>query len=310
MVLDEGSANGTRVLEARPLVVQLPVARSTFTAGQVRTYYDRNTSAFVRHGQGGEIGAIHRAVWGPGVRTRADAFRYIENLIAREIDSPRQHVVDLGCGVGASLIYLAAARDIRGTGVTLSPVQARLGQQRVATLGLTDRVRIIEGDYTALPADLDTADLAYAIESFVHGPSPERFFSEAARILRSGGTLILCDDVRAAVGGPRAHRTIARFTRGWHVNSLLTPTELSAMAKAAGFTQIATTDLTPHLELRRPRDRAIAVLAALTGWLPGVARETWLSVRLAPLLGGSALQTALANRWIEYHFAVFRKGRV
>ena len=288
------------------LVLQLPVPRSTFTTEQVRTYYDRNTRAFVRHGQGGDVGAIHRAVWGPGVRTRADAFRYIESLIVREIDGSRQHILDLGCGVGASLIHLAADRDVRGTGVTLSPVQARLGQQRVATLGLTDRVRIIEGDYTALPADLDTADLAYAIESFVHGPSPERFFSEAARILRPGGTLIVCDDVRAA-DSTRANRTIARFTHGWHVNSLLTPAELRAAAAAAGFAHIATTDLTPYLELRRPRDRAIAALAALVGWMSAIAGDTRLSMRLAPLLGGSALQTALANRWIEYHFAVFRR---
>jgi len=283
------------------------VPRATFTAEQVRTYYDRNTRAFVRHGQGGDIGAIHRAVWGPGVRTRADAFRYVENLIAHEIDSPNQHIVDLGCGVGSSLIQLTTGRNALGTGITLSPVQADVGQQRVAALGLTGRVRIIEGDYTALPADIETADLAYAIESFVHGPSPERFFSEAARILRPGGTLIVCDDVRTAVSGTRADRTIARFTRGWHVNSLLTPAQLHAVAAAAGFTHSATTDLTSYLELRRPRDRAIAALAAIAGWIPAIASDTWLSMRLAPLLGGSALQTALSNRWIEYHFAVFRR---
>ena len=72
----------------------------------MRAYYDANTDAFVRHGQGGALGAIHRAVWGPGVVTREQAFRYVEDLIAGEIerstlDRPAQ-VVDLGCGVGAS----------------------------------------------------------------------------------------------------------------------------------------------------------------------------------------------------------------
>jgi cyclopropane fatty-acyl-phospholipid synthase-like methyltransferase len=273
------------------------VPRSPFTIDNVREYYDRNTRAFVRHGQGRELAAIHRAVWGPGVRTRTEAFRYVERLIAARITDPGARVIDLGCGVGASLAYLAQEHGVRGTGITVSPVQARLGQERIAAMGLADRVRIIEGDYTALPSDLGPADLAYAIESFVHGPSPERFFTEAARVLRPGGVLIVCDDVRGNDSGERAARTIARFTRGWHVNALLTPLELRRCAEAAGFEHESTLDLTPYLELGRPRDRAIAVLTALFGWLP--------STRLAPLTGGSALQTALAHRWIEYHFAVF-----
>jgi hypothetical protein len=81
------------------------------------------------------------------------------------------------------------------------------------------------------------------------------------------------------------------------------------VAAAAGFTHVATTDLTPYLELRRPRDRVFAALATLAGWVPAVVRDRWIPIRLAPVIGGSALQTALANRWIEYHFAVFQKGR-
>ena len=37
-------------------------------------------------------------------------------------------------------------------------------------------------------------DLAFAIESFVHSPDGPRFFRSAARALRPGGKLIICDD--------------------------------------------------------------------------------------------------------------------
>jgi cyclopropane fatty-acyl-phospholipid synthase-like methyltransferase len=277
------------------------VSGPRFSTTDVRAYYDGNTRAFVRFGHGRASGAIHRAVWGPGVRTRAAALHYVDDLIAARLGDGRLHVLDLGCGVGASLVYLAQQRDIRGTGVTLSPLQAQLGRERLGAMGLADRVRIIEGDYGALP-ELEPVDLAYAIESFVHGPSPDRFFAEAARVLRPGGLLIVCDDVRGDDGGRAAQRAIDRFTRGWHVNSLLTPQDLRARAQAAGLAQLSTQDLTGWLELRRPRDRAIAALAALTAWLPR------LPTRLAPLIGGSALQTALGHRWIEYHFTVFRSA--
>jgi len=277
-----------------------------FSTSDVRRYYDTNTPAFVRHGQGGSAGAIHRAVWGPGVTDRAQAFHFVEDLLLRHLDrlAPDRaaRVLDLGCGVGGSLAYVAQRRPIRGVGITLSPVQADLARQRIAALGLADRVDVIEGDYASLPGSVRDIDLAYAIESFVHGPSPERFFAEASRALVAGGLLVICDDVRTTDDGdPRAARTLRQFVRGWHVNALLTPTALRGLAARTGFDHVETTDLTPFLELGRPRDRAIAVLSSTVGWIPPLAR------RFAPLIGGSALQRGLARGWIAYHCASFRR---
>lgn len=281
-----------------------------FDTADVRRYYDRNTSAFVALGQGASAGAIHRAVWGPGVTTREAAFHFVEERIAAlitslpgEVPGAEPHVVDLGCGIGASLTYLAGRVPLRGTGVTLSPVQARLGTERIGRLGLSGRVQCLEGDYTRLPAQVDTADLAYAIESFVHGPDPARFLAEAARLVRPGGRLVVCDDFRrASATSAAAERTLARFARGWHVNTLITTEELQRLAAAAGFVHEASTDLTGWLELNRPRDRAIAVMTALIGWLP--LERT----RIGHLIGGTALQTGLSRRWLGYDLAVFRRA--
>jgi len=298
-----------------------PVAMPYFDADDIRAYYDRHTAGFLTHGQGGEVGAIHRAVWGPGTTTRAKAFHYVDDLIAALVTSlpdqpaPR-HLVDLGCGVGASLCYLAERLPIRGTGVTLSPVQCRIARTRIADTGLSDRVRCIEGDYTTLPASVDTADLAYAIESFAHGPSPERFFAQCQRLVRPGGLLVICDDVRRPATSPAALRAIDRFKHGWHINTLLRLDELLELARSTGFQQESIIDLSPWLELRRMRDRAIALPAAL---IHGLRRGLHLILRsdqtlvrhvdrrYGHLLGGSALQDCLARGWIGYEFVVFRR---
>src|SRR5688572_25031156 len=87
---------------------------------QVRTFYERNSERFERLGQGGT--SFHRAVWGPGTVTRQDAFHYVDELILSRLrplgGTPK--VVDLGCGVGASLLYLAARMEITGEGITIS----------------------------------------------------------------------------------------------------------------------------------------------------------------------------------------------
>ena len=274
-----------------------------FDSADIKRYYDRHTTSFVRFGQG--RASIHRAVWGPDVQTQEQAFHYVDDQIAALVgqgDTPLSaaHVVDLGCGVGASLCYLAERLPIRGTGVTLSPAQAVMAGQFIAEAGLSERVECFEGDYTNLPPAIEPADLAYAIESFVHGPAPERFFEQSHRVLKPGGRLVICDDIRAGESLPLAERTVEEFTRGWHINTLLTRDDMIAMARSAGFDHESSVDLTPMLDLGRPRDRAIAVSVALLKWLP------YAGDRYDYVIGGDALQTCLTKGWIRYELNVFR----
>jgi cyclopropane fatty-acyl-phospholipid synthase-like methyltransferase len=274
-----------------------------FDSADIKRYYDRHTASFVRFGQG--RASIHRAVWGPESQTQEQAFHYVDDQIAallRRGATPLSaaHVIDLGCGVGASLCYLAERLPIRGTGVTLSHAQAEMARQFIETAGLSDRVECLEGDYTDLPSTIEKADLAYAIESFVHGPSPERFFEQSHRVLKPGGLLVICDDVRTGESSAASERTIGEFTRGWHINTLLTRDAMTAMGRTAGFNHESSTDLTPMLDLGRPRDRAIAVSVALLKWLP------YAGDRYDYVIGGDALQTCLTRGWIRYELNVFR----
>ena len=290
-----------------------PVPR--FDTGAVRRYYDRHTARFLSWGQGGSVGAIHRAVWGPGVATREEAFRYVEDRIADQLQalaSPDGSVavIDLGCGVGATLCSLAErVPALRGIGVTLSPLQAREARTRIERYGLADRIRCIEGDFCDLSLDLSLSspaadapvDLIYAIESFVHGANPALFFIQCARRLRPGGRLIICDDVLGPDGhAPGAARALERFRRGWRINTLIDREELRKLAGGGGFAHESTADLTPHLELRRPRDRGIAFLASVVRWLP-------LDGPLGHLTGGAALGHCLRRGWIAYDLAHFRR---
>ena len=276
-----------------------------FDTADVRRYYDRHTAAFVRFGQG--RGSIHRAVWGPGTRTREQAFHYVDDRIAALVQpyvasAPDVHVVDLGCGVGASLCYLAERLPIRGTGITLSPAQVAMARQAVRNAALEGRVECLEGDYCDLPGTLAPADVAYAIESFVHGHSAARFFDQCRRLVKPGGLLVICDDVRRGGTSPEALQRIDEFARGWHINTLIERDTMVRVAAGAGFEHRSAMDLTPLLEIHRLRDRAIAAGLTLLDWMHVD------SSRIDNIVGGSALQTCLARGWIGYEIDVF--GRI
>lgn len=272
----------------------------------VEGYYEANTSRFLRFGQGGSVGAIHRAVWGPGVRTRAEAFHYVHDRLLELVTPQTQRMLDLGCGVGASLEYLAQRGELSGVGVTISEVQVQLATQRFARAGLGDRLRCLQADFTKLPEDIEPVHLAYGIESFVHAPQPEPFFAEAARVVRPGGVLALCDDfaserVEQGALSYREARWVREFRRGWNVGSLVSPRQAIAVADEHGFDLVQDDDLTADVELRRPRDRAITALVRLGRHIP-TRNPWWLN-----MLGGNALQMALSRRLFTYRLLVWKR---
>ncbi len=272
----------------------------------VREYYEANTRRFLRFGQGGQVGVIHRAVWGPGVQTRAQALNHVHDRLLELVTPQTQRILDLGCGVGASLEYLAKRSDVTGTGVTLSPRQVQLATRRFADAGLHDRLQCLQADFTKLPEEIEAVDLAYGIESFVHSPAPDPFFAEAARLVRPGGLLVVCDDfaserVEEDRLSPREARWVREFRAGWHVDSLLSPRSAGAIANEHGFDLENDDDLTADLELRRPRDRVITALVRLGRNIP-TRSPWWLN-----MLGGNALQMALSRRLFTYRFMVWKR---
>ncbi|HLE68157.1 MAG TPA: methyltransferase domain-containing protein [Vicinamibacteria bacterium] len=263
-------------------------------ADDVARYYDENTGAFLARGEGGSEGVLHRAVWGHGVVDRAGALHYVHELILREIDtlgSPRPRILDLGCGVGSSLLYLLERRDAEGFGINVSGEQ----YERARRCG---NGRWLRGDFCRdpLPAEVD---LAYGIESFVHGSDARAFFENVSRALRPRGRLVLVDDFLA--GDASDQMPVRDFIRGWLATSLLRPHEVDAMAMAAGLALLFERDLTPHLSLDRPRDRALAF------FLPLVRSVLSDGPRLRSLVGGNALRKCLKQGFIEYRFRVWEK---
>ncbi len=103
---------------------------------EVRVYYEKNTPRFLRFGGGGDVGAIHRKVWAPEVKTRDEAFLYVNRCIEVTIHehflskaSPLR-IIDLGCGVGGTALWLSEHLNAFVTGISNSPLQVRIAQQK------------------------------------------------------------------------------------------------------------------------------------------------------------------------------------
>lgn len=300
-------------------------------------YYDSNTLRFLRFGHGRGKGAIHRAVWAEGVTTRDEAIDYVHTLIREVIlDQGACRILDIGCGIGGSMTVLAGIPGTVFQGITISPVQVRIGRRYLQESGCADSCGISEGDFLEIETEslLNTGaapgryDLCYAVESFLHMKDPDEFFRKAAVVLSPGGRLLICDDFLVSGDGEgaieqsgarnslpngsgstirmedQARRILLeRFQKGWHVTNLLSGEAVNEKARRYGFQQTRAIDLSPYLELRRPRDRLISFLMFFLGGLP-LRAPFWQNMQ-----GGDALQKLLLKGTLQYCFLGFEKKR-
>lgn len=286
----------------------------------IRSYYDKNTRLFLWLGGSRKTHTIHRAIWSEGTQSRSEALNTTNRMVLEEaacllqIDSVDPlRVIDLGCGVGGSLFYLAETlkKRLSAVGVTLSPKQVRIASEAASQMGFSEQCHFLEADYLALP-EMPPAALAFAIESFVLGPDPARFFESAGKILRLGGRLIICDDFLSPGADTgklpsAAAAKVAQFQKGWHAPSLVTPRQAVQFANAAGFTLLTDRDLTPQIRPNGLRDQFVRLALGIGRILP--VRKLFGDLYWDSLEGGDALQLCIKNGWTEYHWLVFEKQR-
>ncbi|MBC7877169.1 MAG: class I SAM-dependent methyltransferase [Anaerolineales bacterium] len=276
------------------------------TTDAVRTYYDQNTSLFLKFNNSKKAQNIHRSLWKDGIKTLEDALNFSNSLILNEIESiatSNACIADLGCGVGASLFYIYPRLNAPNPalGLTLSPVQAKLAKESVKQLGLQDKILFAEGDFTSVPL-IKNLDAVYSVEAVCHAVEPEKYFREAGRLLRKGGKLILVDDYQTTRPLSQSEsKWLKAYIDGWYVPGVRTVEQITAWAEKYNLRLSKNDELTPYLRLRNLPDLIARIILFIGNLLP-------IKHAILPsMLGSMALQQCLYMKIVEYRFLVFEK---
>ena len=102
-------------------------------------------------------------------------------------------ILEIGVGRGRTLPFYSA--DVHLTGIELSGVALRVAQRRAQDLGLDATLR--QGDAAALPFPEDRFDTVVFSFVLCTIPDDRQAVSEAVRVLRPGGRLLLVEHVRS-----------------------------------------------------------------------------------------------------------------
>jgi len=120
----------------------------------------------------------------------------INDLPGRESAGKQLRILDMGCGLGATLRSIAqrlSSPDLKG--ITLVPWQLEQGQVLNQALPAAASIALTLGDYEQTNEPAESVDAVYAIESscYARGASKSAFLKEAHRLLRPGGRIVVAD---------------------------------------------------------------------------------------------------------------------
>ena len=122
-----------------------------------------------------------------------------QHLLALLAPGPGDVMVDVACGTGGPVLWLAQQAPVRLIGVDPSPAGLAAARQRAARTGLDDRSRFEQGSFERTRLPDNSADVVMSIEAFQYAPDKRAALTELARILRPGGRLgLVCFEVDPA----------------------------------------------------------------------------------------------------------------
>ena len=120
--------------------------------------------------------------------------RMVDVIVAPAAIGAADHVVDAGCGVGGTALYLARRHGCAVTGVNINRNQLARASENASGTDVRDRVRFEYADCTQhLPFNDASVDAVVNIESAFHYSDRDTFFHEVRRILRPGGHIVASD---------------------------------------------------------------------------------------------------------------------
>ncbi|HSW12478.1 MAG TPA: methyltransferase domain-containing protein [Solimonas sp.] len=190
--------------------------------------------------------ALHYGFWGPGVRSLREALAHENQVLADRLRlGPDARLLDAGCGVGGSSLYLAQRFGCEVTGITLSAEQLRLCETNAREAGLEKQLQFRLMDFQKTDFEDASFDAVWFVESFCHSPDKAALLREMHRVLKPGGQLLIADYFRRGSDSEGDQRLLQEWLSGWAVHGLESPDWMLEAAAAAGFEGSRLDDVTP-----------------------------------------------------------------
>lgn len=144
----------------------------------------------------------------------------------------KQQVLDIGCGIGGAVRFIAGQSGCKVTGIDLTPEYIACAKDLSHRLGMDDLNKFHTASALDLPFSEHQFDAAISLHVAMNIEDRAALYQETARVLKSGGTFCLFDVMRKDAGP-------IQFPVPWAASAetsfLKTPEQMRALLQNAGF---------------------------------------------------------------------------
>ncbi|MBL0273532.1 MAG: methyltransferase domain-containing protein [Chitinophagaceae bacterium] len=201
-------------------------------------YYKESENAYKDSWDLANSLAIHFGYWDKNVRTFPQSLlRMNEVMMEAAGIRSTDRILDAGCGVGGSSIFIAKALGCKVTGITLSAGQVEQAKTHAKAKGVEQLVDFKAMNYCATSFPDASFDVVWGCESICYADNKEQFIQEAYRLLKPGGRLVVADGFVTGFEN-NDNPIIRQWLDGWMVNYLESPQRFESFMRETGFTDI------------------------------------------------------------------------
>ena len=136
---------------------------------------------------------IHHGYWLSGKESKEVAAQALIDLLIEKSALRRgSKVLDVGCGIGGTSIYLAKEFGCDVTGITISPVQVAMATEAAKAAGIKAPPRFLVNDANDISVT-GAFDIIWSVEMISHLNNRDNLFRRASELLKPGGKMCITD---------------------------------------------------------------------------------------------------------------------
>ena len=211
----------------------------------IAEYYDY-TTPFYKYFWHRSTGAVHYGLKETHTRGLADELLNTNVVLARLVKiNSKDKILDAGCGVGGSSIWIAKRFGASVTGNSLSNEQVKKAKENAKQQNVSDKTKFMLMDYQRTTFKTASFDIVWAIESVCHAKPKSAFVNEAYRVLGSGGRLVIADGfLNRDPKSERERRWLQEFCTGLCLPDIVGTNDFAELLRQRGFRKITVVDKT------------------------------------------------------------------
>lgn len=199
-------------------------------------------------------------------------------------------ILDMGCGVGGAVVFIAKNTSAQVVGISLVKEQIDEARNYANTEGMRNLTTFMVGDYHHAKLPKNSFDVVYGIESICYASPKSKFLKEAWRLLKPGGVLIITDGYsKRGVTNDGERSIVAKFCNGWRLGEIIEVEKMNKLIIKIGFNNLKVEEKTVAIGLSVAKMKLLVKL-----WKVGEILIGWIDV---PMIWMARLNAQAMEAW-------------